>query len=207
MAFFTRVLYQLSLFDSTVAFLEPRASGFGYLLRPLPSLALLGRCCRRACRPRASDAGYLCARSPRLPLLGRCRRRACRPRASVAGYLCARSPRLPSLGRCRRRACCPRALVAGYLGARSPRLPSLGRCCRRVYSPPRLSRRLPFAPAPLYCARLFFHFSSTKRKENRCAAMQDTQVAIRIEQQTTHYIDPRITRSMRSKLKSRCRLV
>ena len=86
MAFFTRVLYQLSLFDSTVAFLAPRASAVGYLLRPLPSLALLGRCRRRACRPRASVAGYLCARSPRLPPLGRCRRRACRPRASVAGY-------------------------------------------------------------------------------------------------------------------------
>ena len=59
--------------------------------------------------------------------------------------------------RCRRRAYCPRALVAGYLGARSPRFPSLGRCCRRVFSPPRLSRRLPFAPArcaytaPLAC--------------------------------------------------------
>jgi hypothetical protein len=71
-------------------------------------------------------------------------------------------------------------------------------------SPP--SCRLPFAPAPLSCARLFYHFSSTKRKENRGAAMQDTQVAIRIEQQTTHNIDPRITRSMRSKLKSRCTL-
>jgi len=77
MAFFTRVLYKLSLFDSTVAFLAPRASA----------------------------VGYLCARFPRLPLLGRCRRRACRPRALVARYLCARSPRLPSLGRRRRRAC------------------------------------------------------------------------------------------------------
>jgi hypothetical protein len=72
MAFFTRVLYKLSLFDSTVAFLAPRASA----------------------------VGYLCGRFPRLPLLGRCRRRACRPRALVARYLCARSPRLPPLGRC-----------------------------------------------------------------------------------------------------------
>ena len=39
MAFFTRVLYKLSLFDSTVVFLAPRASAVGYLLRPLPSLA------------------------------------------------------------------------------------------------------------------------------------------------------------------------
>jgi hypothetical protein len=84
MAFFTRVLYKLSLFDSTVAFLAPRASA----------------------------VGYLCGRFPRLPLLGRCRRRACRPRASVARYLCARSPRLPSVGRRRRRACRPRALVS-----------------------------------------------------------------------------------------------
>jgi hypothetical protein len=189
---------------------------------------------RRACRPRALVAGYLCARSPRLPPLGRCRHRACRPRALVARYLCARSPRLPPLGRRRRRACCPRASVAGYLCARSPRLPSLGRrrrrACRHCASvagyllsplpslPPLGCATVAFfalapqlsvtcAPAPLSCARLLFHFSSTKRKEIRGAAMQDTQVAIRIEQQTTHNIDPRITRSMRSKLESRCRLV
>ena len=39
MAFCTRGLYQMFLFDSTGAFLAPRASAVGYLLRPLPSLA------------------------------------------------------------------------------------------------------------------------------------------------------------------------
>jgi hypothetical protein len=161
---------------------------------------------RRACRPRALVAGYLCARSPRLPPLGRCRHRACRPRALVAGYLCARSPRLPSLGRRRRRACHHCASVAGYLLSPLPSLPPFGCATVAFFAlAPQLS--VTCAPAPLSCARLLFHFSSTKRKENRGAAMQDTQVAIRIEQQTTHNIDPRITRSMRRKLESRCRLV
>ena len=90
--------------------------------------------------------------------------------------------------------------------ARSPRLPPLG-CATVAFIAlaPQLS--VTFC-APLFSgALLFFHFSSTKRKENRGAATQDTQVAIRIEQQATHNINPRITRTMRSKLKSRCRVL
>ena len=129
-------------------------------------------------RPAPQPLVTFCARSPRLLPFGRCRRRACRPRASVAGYLCARSPRLPPLG------CATVAFIA-----LAPQL-SVTFC------------------APLFSgALLFFHFSSTKRKENRGAATQDTQVAIRIEQQATHNINPRITRTMRSKLKSRCRVL
>jgi len=120
MSFFTRVLYKLSLFDSTVAFLAPRASAVGYLCARFPRLPLLGRCLAR----------YLCARSPRLPPLGRRRRRACRPRASVVGYLL--SP-LPSLATSRSpppSRLSPPRLSCGYLCAPSPRLPSVGRRCR-----------------------------------------------------------------------------
>ena len=140
-----------------------------------------------------------------MPPLGRRRRRACRRRAFVA-VTCAPPPlvaicwspppsRLSPLRLSWRLPFEPVPLVCHFLVA-------LPLCS--TPSPP--SCWLPFAPAPLSCTRLFYHFSSTKRKENRGAAMQDTQVAIRIEQQTTHNIDPRITRSMRSKLKSRCRL-
>ena len=129
-------------------------------------------------RPAPQPLVTFCARFPRLPSVGRRRRRACRHCASVGGYLL--SP-FPSFATYRLRYRCvlrPRPPVVGYL-----------------------------LFAPISCARLFFHFSSTKRKENRGAAMQDTRFAIRIEQQTTHNIDPRITRSTRMKLKSRCRLV
>jgi len=169
-------------------------------------LPLLGRRRRRACRPRASVVGYLLSPLPSLAICWSPPPSRLSPPRFSCGYLCAPFPRLPSVGRRRRRACRHCASVGGYLLSPFPSFATYRLRYRCVLRPrPPVVGYLLFAP--LSCARLFFYFSSTKRKENRGAAMQDTRFAIRIEQQTTHNIDPRITRSTRMKLKSRCRLV
>ena len=235
MAFCTRGLYQMFLFDSTGAFLAPRASAVGYLLRPLPSLTTTWslppsrlsppRISRRLpVRPLPSLATSWSPPSSRFFAPAHQSPVTCAPYPLACHHLVAAAVALVAPAHQSPVTCAPAPLACHLLVAaavalvapahqapvtfcaRSPRLPPLG-CATVAFIAlaPQLS--VTFF-APLFSGTLlFFHFSSTKRKENRGAATQDTQVAIRIEQQATHNINPRITRTMRSKLKSRCRVL